>query len=325
MSELFYPLRLEPYVKEVVWGGRWLADELGRVGPKDAPLGESWEAYSDSTVTNGPLAGRKLGQLFEEYGAKLVGSSAEAYPKFPLLVKFIDARENLSIQVHPNNALAQKLENSPFGKTEFWYIIQAGPEAAICYSLNDEATSREQLGQAIQNQDIVRFLQTSPVKAGDVVFIPAGTVHALTKGIVVYELQQDSDITYRLYDWGRTGREIHIEKGLQAVNLDYRNLPITHPAPVAAEGYERTRLVECEYFISEVWQISQAANFQATAKSFVLLTNLAGAGQITSPTQDFTPQALDKGDTVLIPAGLAYTLTNRDSTNQLEIITGWLV
>jgi mannose-6-phosphate isomerase len=230
MLEL-YPLRLEPYVKEVVWGGRWLADELNRSGKPDAPLGESWEAYSESVITNGTHTGRKLGELFTQYGADFAGERAMSYPKFPLLVKFIDARQNLSVQIHPNDEQAQTLENYPFGKTEFWYIIQAEPDAAIHYSLNERARSPEILREAIANQTLTAYTQVSPVRAGDVVFIPAGTVHALTKGIVVYELQQDSDITYRLYDWGRTDRPIHIDKGLEVVNFTYKNLPITHPAP----------------------------------------------------------------------------------------------
>jgi mannose-6-phosphate isomerase len=323
MLEL-YPLRLEPYVKEVVWGGRWLADELNRSGKPDAPLGESWEAYSESVITNGTHTGRKLGELFTQYGADFAGERAMSYPKFPLLVKFIDARQNLSVQIHPNDEQAQTLENYPFGKTEFWYIIQAEPDAAIHYSLNERARSPEILREAIANQTLTAYTQVSPVRAGDVVFIPAGTVHALTKGIVVYELQQDSDITYRLYDWGRTDRPIHIDKGLEVVNFTYKNLPITHPAPVNAEGYVRTPLIECQYFASEVWEVPAAANFAAASGSFTLISGLEGTGQVL-PVGDaaFEPQTIGKGDTLLLPAGLNFALSATGGA-PLKVIAGWL-
>lgn len=324
MADL-YPLKLEPQVKEVVWGGRWLATELGRPGQPDAKLGESWEAYSGSLVTNGAWAGRKLSELFEEYGAELLGQAAMSYPKFPLLVKFIDAHDNLSVQVHPDDKLAQQLENYPFGKTEFWYVMTAEPGAEICYSLNNEATSREQLQEAISQQELLRFLKRAEVQAGDVVFIPAGTVHALTKGIVVYELQQDCDITYRLYDWGRVGRPIHIEKGLQAINLDYRNLAITHPPLVGHEGYGVARLVECPYFVSDRLEIAKEATIQATPGSFTLLSAISGSGTLRDPASAFAPQELHKGDTLLIPAGLPYTLTNTSGGEPLKVISGSLV
>lgn len=323
MNEL-YPLRLEPQVKEVVWGGRWLADELGRSGPDGARLGESWEAYSGSVVANGPLAGRKLGDLFYQYGALLVGQAAMPYPKFPLLVKFIDAHDNLSVQVHPDDALAQQLEKYPFGKTEFWYVVAAEPGAEICYGLNDAAQTREQLAEAIRQQDLLRYISKAALREGDVVYLPAGTVHALTKGIVVYELQQDSDITYRLYDWGRTGREIHIEKGLQAINFEYKNMKVQHPALVATGDYDSARLVESPYFVAELWQVQKEAELKAVADSFTLLSVLNGAGQLSSPSQEFDQEELHKGDTVLVPANFDFTLTNSDESTPLKAIGGWL-
>lgn len=323
MNEL-YPLRLEPQVKEVVWGGRWLADELGRSGPEGARLGESWEAYSGSMVANGPLAGRKLGDLFYQYGATLVGQAAMPYPKFPLLVKFIDAHDNLSVQVHPDNTLAQQLENYPFGKTEFWYIMAAEPGAEICYGLNDAAQNREQLAEAIRQQDLLKYIQKAPVQAGDVVYLPAGTVHALTKGIVVYELQQDSDITYRLYDWGRTGREIHVEKGLLSINFKYKNMMVTHPDLAAAGGYASARLVESSYFVAELWEVQKEASLKASADSFTLVSVLDGAGQLAAPAGEFDKLELNKGDTVLVPAGIDFTLTNPDEATPLKAIGGWL-
>ena len=319
-----YPLRLVPQVKEVVWGGRWLADQLGRAGSPEARLGESWEAYSGSTVSNGIWQGRTLGELFQAYGAELAGSHASAYPKFPLLVKFIDAKQNLSVQVHPDNSLASQLEDQPFGKTEFWYVLQAEPAAQIYYGLNDLATRKEQLETAIQERDLIRYLQHTPVKAGDVVYIPAGTIHALTEGIVVYELQQDSDITYRLYDWGRTDRPIHIEKGLQAVKLEHRNLTVSHPEPVAQpDGSASTLLLENQYFAAELLSVQTQTQPTVRLDSFSLVSVLDGAGSLVSPDQSFATEILAKGDTVFMPAGLNYNLVASDNT-PLKVITGWL-
>jgi mannose-6-phosphate isomerase len=315
-----YPLKLEPKLKEVVWGGRWLADVLGRQSPPEAKLGESWEAYSDSLITNGEFAGQTLGDLFNRYGAKFFGRLALNYPKFPLLVKFLDAKANLSVQVHPNDTLAQQLENYPFGKTEFWYILEAEENAAIYYSLNENATSREVLKEALAKQDLLPYLQKSPVNAGDVIFLPAGTVHALTKGIVVYELQQDSDITYRLYDWGRVGRQMHIEKGLEAINLDFRNLPVTHPELSFSEGYGSATLVECPYFKAQIFEVKNAAALPAAPDSFSLITTLDDGGTLTSPADKFEPMVLKKGDTVLVPANLDYTFEG-----SFRAICSWLV
>lgn len=318
-----YPLRLEPQVKEIVWGGDWLATKLKRACQPAAKLGESWEAYSGSVVVNGEWAGQKLSDLFGTLGAKWLGQAALHYPKFPLLVKFIDANQNLSIQVHPDDKLAARLENSPFGKTEFWYILEAEPNAAICYGLNALATDRARVAQAISEQNLLECVQQVRVQRGDVVYIPAGTVHALTKGIVAYELQQDCDITYRLYDWGRVGREIHIEKGLQAINYGAKELNIYRPNIAQKDGYTQAQLICCEYFQADLLQVQTQALLQGAVNSFTLLTMLEGNGELCALDNAFETEKLSKGDTLLIPAGLAYYLHN--SSEQLEIIRGWLV
>jgi len=312
-----YPLKFTPKLVEKVWGGHWLAEHLGRKASDEGELlGESWETFSGSTVTNGSLAGRKLGDLYQENGPALAGEIARKYPQFPLLVKFIDARENLSVQVHPNDALAQKLENYRFGKSEMWYIVQAEAGARILYGLSDKATSLDQIGAAFKSEAILPYLKSMPVQAGDIVYLPSGTVHALCEGIVVYELQQESDITYRLYDWGRQGREMHYEKGLQAINLEARNLTISHPTP-AAQG--SVTLVECPYFSCELLEISDQLERPANNQSFTLLTTLSGAGRIVSPTNSFSPETLGAGDSLLIPASLPYLLK---ADQPLRILAG---
>lgn len=326
-----YPLQLQPDVRERVWGGRWLADKLGRNGAEGANLGESWEAFSGSIIVNGEWQGQTLGQWFAQAEntnarADIVGTCAASYAQFPLLAKFLDARENLSIQVHPNDALAQQLENYPFGKTEFWYILDAVPDAHIYYGLNAPDISREELRLALANNDLLRYLNRVPVRAGDVVFMPAGTVHALTAGIVAYELQQDSDITYRLYDWGRADREIHHDKGALSIDPACANMSITRPRFRAHRTMEIASLVSCAYFHSEIWRVHDPVQASAPSESFVLLSVLSSQGRITSPKGQFPVGCLQPGTTLCLPAGLDYVLQPDYQNNSatLEVITGWM-
>ena len=323
-----YPLRLEPIIKEVVWGGRWLADTLGRPGAEGASLGESWEAFGGSRIANGAWQGQTLGDVFTEHKTEWAGPAAQDRPKFPLLAKFIDARENLSIQVHPDDDLARQLENYPYGKTEFWYVLEASPDAHIYYGLNAPDIRRENLRAALQSGDLLRYLKRVPVRAGDVVYMPAGTVHALGAGVVVYELQQDSDITYRLYDWGRTDRAIHLDKGLQSINPACADLDITRPEFSGTNGAtdaQSAALVACSFFRSEMWRVPHSLPVAAHADSFTLLTILKGAGHIASDAQEFAPVPLKLGATVCVPANLEYTLHSDESAGAgLEVITGRL-
>lgn len=318
--EKFYPLKLEPQLKEKVWGGRWLVEQLGRNAGIDARLGESWEAFSGSQITNGAWKNRTLGELYNEYGSQLAGKVAAVYPQFPLLVKFIDARENLSVQVHPDDALAQKLENYPFGKSEMWYVMAAEPEARILYSLNDKAASLDELGEALQNERIVEYVQSVAVQAGDVVYLPARTVHALCEGIVVYELQQESDITYRLYDWGRTGREIHHAKGLQAISLEQRNLQVQHPQLQTHNGYAAASLLETPFFTCELLEIKAAGSRPSQPDSFTLVSVLEGGGQVVANNNQFETEPLATGDTYFLPCNLEYTL--QATNGPLKVILG---
>lgn len=293
-------LRLAPRVKEVVWGGRWLADALGRPGVdrvEEARLGESWEAYSGSVVAEGDLAGRTLGELFETRGESLFGSAAAECPRFPLLVKFIEARQNLSIQVHPNDRLAMELEGYPYGKTEFWHVLEAAAGAEIVYGLTkgaDESSVRA----ALSGGDASVWRRV-PVRAGDVVFIPAGTVHALTEGVVVYELQQDCDITYRLFDWGRTDREIHVEKGLRCIDFGGGTPEVARPRMRDRGGYASGELAACDFFHATLFEVADSASLPARADSFTLWTCIEGACALATEGET---TSLRRGDTVLLPA-----------------------
>ena len=237
--------------------GRALADRKTWTSP--VRKGRDWAKVGKRTraalSAMASCKGQTLGEVFAREGAAFAGRAAAVYPRFPLLVKFIDAHENLSIQVHPNDDLARQLENYPYGKTEFWYVLDAAPDAHIYYGLNAPDIAREDLQAALENQDLLRYLNRVPVQAGDVVYMPAGTIHALTAGVVVYELQQDSDITYRLYDWGRTGREIHLEKGLQAIDPGAPTWKSRRPVFTEQAGNQRASLVNCGFFHSQLWRV----------------------------------------------------------------------
>jgi mannose-6-phosphate isomerase len=305
------PCRLTPRMKEVVWGGDWLVRELGRPGSPETPYGESWEAYSDSVIADGPAAGRTLGELFAEQGVRLFGAAAARFPRFPLLVKFIDAHQNLSIQVHPDDRLAQQLENYPYGKTEYWYVLAAAPDAMLIYGLDRAGVTREQLQAALRNKTLLDYCACVSVRPGDVLFIPAGTVHALTQDVVVYELQQDCDITYRLYDWGRVGREIHLEKGLECIDSSRQSMELSHPEPAGDGPVRRATLAACDLFRSDLIQATADAVIPASADSFLLLTVVEGSGALSG-------LPVRKGDTLFLPVGLAYTLNPDGSLSVIE-------
>jgi mannose-6-phosphate isomerase len=300
------PCRLMPRLKEVVWGGDWLVRELGRAGTPGTPYGESWEAYSGSVIAEGPAAGLTLGDLFAEQGERLFGRSAARFPRFPLLVKFIDAHQNLSVQVHPDDERAQRIENYPYGKTEYWYVLAAEPGAELIYGLNRADITHDDLERALRDQTLVDYCARVPVRAGDVLFIPAGTVHALTEGVVVYELQQDCDITYRLYDWGRTGREIHLEKGLACIDTARHTMQVSHPVneakqPTGDGSLQRTTLAEWDLFRSDLIHVFAETILPAAPETFLLLTVIEGEGAISD-------LPVRKGDTLFLPAHTGYTL-----------------
>ena len=217
MSQIpLYPLRFEPIYQYRLWGGRRLADLLTAPLPGDGPIGEAW-VLSDredhpSRVANGPLKGRTIGQLLEQFPEQLMGKLAERFRRFPLLLKFLDAREMLSVQVHPSDTHADLLPAGETGKTEAWVVLEAGTESRIYAGLKP-GTTADDLRRALANGTVADHLACFTPKPGDGVFIPAGTVHTLGGGVVVFEVQQNSDVTFRLYDWdhvdAKTGKPRH--------------------------------------------------------------------------------------------------------------------
>lgn len=297
MTEL-YPLRLEPTLHPRVWGGRKLATLFNKPLPDDVPYGESWELHDTSRIMNGVLAGQTLANVLERYGTELVGEGYDPAQGFPLLVKLLDASDWLSVQVHPNDEQARELEGDPRGKSEAWVILQADEGAKLVVGVQ-AGISKEAIRQAITTNTLEPLLVYAEVRAGDVLNIPANTLHAIGAGNVIYEIQQSSDVTYRFYDWGRMGldgkpRMLHIEKGIQVTALD--RLPaLTHPQGDGAI------VVQSPYFLTVQHELDNATVELRTNGQFQALTCVAG--NITL-THDETTLFLPTGATALIPACL---------------------
>lgn len=312
---MLYPLRFTPLYFEKVWGGRRLETILGRQLPADAPIGESWEVsdhpHGKSVVANGPEQGQTLHELIAKYGAALLGTrvSATDATTFPLLVKYIDADDKLSVQVHPDDAYAQEHEGE-LGKTEMWYVLHADPDSCLIVGLNDGVTA-EQFREALQHGDPSSLLYHMPVKTGDSVFIPAGRIHAIMPGLVILEIQQNSDTTYRLYDWGRVGldgkpRALHVEQAMAVSNwTDYTpNSTVEQSAEDKAIG--KKVLASCEFFVVEKYALAAPRTFTTDGSSFTILNCVAGKGTLR---WDGGSETVTFGDSLLIPAELTtYTL-----------------
>ena len=304
---MLYPLKFEPILKDKIWGGTKLKSLFNKAAETDK-LGESWELSGyendESVVTNGFLAGNTLPELIEIYMGELIGDSIfdEYGLSFPLLFKLIDANENLSIQVHPGDEVAAERHNS-YGKTEMWYVVDAEPGAELIIGFSEDC-SRDEYLDALDEGRVEDLLQKVPVKKGDVFFIPAGLVHAIGKGVVVAEIQQSSDITYRIYDYKRVDdqgneRELHTEQALDVINFNASKEPKTVYTPLMNEV---TPLVSCNYFTTNMLRFNKSiARQYAKIDSFVSYMCLEGNFVI-----DFGGEKtiVNKGDTILIPASI---------------------
>ena len=297
---MLYPLKLQSALHVKVWGGRRLATDLRKPLPTDQPYGESWELHNNALVTNGQHRGKSLMELTRQFGADLIGAGNDPAEGVPLLAKFIDAADWLSVQAHPNDAQAKALEGEPRGKTEAWLVLRAEPGARLVIGLRP-GTTRQELKSAIRGNRLDALLVFAEVSPGDVLYIPAGTVHALGPGILVYEIQQSSDTTYRLYDWGRPGldgqpRELHLDKGVQVANLGA--LPaIRRPTRRPACRWRLLPRLAPQGWTNGALKLSTEGRFQA-------LTCVEGKLQVSAPGHDAESIALRVGETALIPACL---------------------
>jgi mannose-6-phosphate isomerase len=301
-----YPLLFKPEMKERVWGGRALT-QFGFDLP-GGPTGEAWSIADHpngtSTVINGELAGKGLDVVREQYGVQWFGSKFDAQnsARFPLLIKLLDCNDDLSVQVHPNDDYS-RLPADELGKTEMWYVLDAKPGAKIIYGLKSDWT-RESLAAAIADHRIMDSMQEVTVEAGDCFYIPAGTVHALCAGVLVAEIQQNSDTTYRLYDYNRPGldgnpRELHIEDSLNVIN--YENTGASRKTTKVAAPNSWLPLVESPYFITEKAEVQGAWSQSTTPESFMILIVATGNGALHWGDQAIQ---LKGGDSLLLPASL---------------------
>ena len=304
---MLYPLKFAPILKDKIWGGTKLKTLFGKPATSDH-LGESWELSGyegdESVVTNGFLAGNNLAELLEVYMGDLVGDKVfERYGlTFPLLFKLIDANDNLSIQVHPNDETARARHNS-LGKTEMWYVVDADPGAELIIGFAHDS-SKEEYSEAVERGEVERLLQRVPVQRGDVFFIPAGLVHAIGRGVVVAEIQESSDITYRIYDYKRKDangheRELHVAQALDVINFAASRQPKT---PYEPKLNEPVTLVSCDYFTTNTLHFDrEVVRDYAPLDSFVAYMCLDGAFTIHT---DGSETPVQRGETVLVPAAI---------------------
>lgn len=273
MSEKLYPLLFEPVLKDYIWGGRNL-EKLGRRLPPDGVIAESWEiaAHKDGTtrVANGRFQGKLLTDLLTELGLDLIGRrSAWALErgKFPLLIKLLDANRPLSVQVHPQDEYALAHEGNELGKTEMWVVLYAEPEAEIILGVS-QLVDVNKFRVAINNNQLKPYLHKIPVKIGDHICVPAGSLHAIMGGLLIAEIQQNSNTTYRVYDWGRVGtdgqpRPLHIDKALDVINFEQISPSLCAPKPIASKnGVTRSLLCQTDYFVTERVELAAGATFQ---------------------------------------------------------------
>jgi len=285
-----YPFLLIPIFDERPWGVRDLRPIYTKIVKE--PIGESWLTWSDSCVANGPLAGRKLGDIASDYKRELVGTAAVFEDRFPLLVKFLFPAEKLSVQVHPDDAAAQRA-GQPYGKTECWYVLDAKSGAQVALGLKS-GVSIKNFEASIRGQHAEDLLNWMEVRTGDMLYVTAGTVHTIGGGMVLVETQQSSDITYRLYDYGRP-RELHIDEGLKAIKLDARAGKV-----VRRDGDDPRFLVRSPFFQVEKQRLTAPLDATVSLSSPHILVVLEGAAKIASAGME--PVSLARGEAVVVPA-----------------------
>lgn len=317
---MLYPIKFNPIYKEIIWGGKNISKYFSRSTPFEKTA-ESWELCERpegmSIVQNGFLAGTSLEQLIEQYGEKLLGTECvKKYGKrFPLLVKLIDANDKLSVQVHPDDEYARK-NGEENGKNELWYIIDAKPDAKLVYGLKDSVT-KETFEQAINSGTVEETLNVIPVNPSDALYIPAGTVHAILDGILIAEIQQSSNTTYRIYDWGRIGkdgkpRELHVKRALDVINFNGKTNKLNKDT-----GEPHREILKSRFFNIDEVKFDTGIKMETDGTTFTIIMNLVSPVTIKYADGE-TP--LERGDTVLIPACLGkYAIEG-----QSKVLMSWI-
>lgn len=323
-ADVTYPLLFQPILQDKIWGSSKLKQLLNKDFGDLSNCGESWELSGlpdfVSVVINGPLAGQNLQQLIDTYKGDLLGE--KVYQKygseFPLLIKFINANDDLSVQVHPNDKLARKRHNS-FGKTEMWYVMQADPGAKLNIGFN-EAMDKEKYLEALNSGKIEDVLNFEEVKPGDVLFMPAGRVHAIGKGVVVAEIQQSSNITYRIFDYNRKDskgheRELHTELAVDAIDF---TMPDSTKVNYTVKANCPVEVVQSDYFTTSVLELSDTLDrYTGDLDSFKIYMCLEGEVTIVYGDGEMK---IAKGDTILVPAALEkYRIVAASTSRLLEV------
>ncbi len=316
MSQL-YPLKFNPILKDKIWGGQKLKTLLNK--QSNLPnIGESWE-ISDvegdtSIVSNGSLAGQSLKELLETYKGDLIGEKNYKVfeNKFPLLIKFIDAKQDLSIQLHPNDELAAKRHNS-FGKTEMWYVFQADEDSNLIVGFNQDMTPEKYL-EHLENKTLTKILNFDKVQTGDTYFIEVGRVHAIGAGVMVAEIQQTSDITYRVYDWDRVDdqgneRELHNDLAIDAIDFDMPdNFRVTYDKTENTSN----EMVSCPYFTTSYLKVTELLKKENKEDSFLIYMCVEGDAEISV---NGVTESIKKGETLLLPAAIKnFEIKSKDAT-----------
>ena len=294
-----YPIKFENLYYEKIWGGRDF--ESFRNNLPEGEIGESWDVACHQNgvgiVSNGELKGKSFKDIIEDLGEKLVGKKCTG-EMFPLLVKLINSKDKLSVQVHPDDEYARVHENE-FGKTEAWYVVDAKPGASLIVGTKN--CDKEIFRKAIEDGTTEDYLNKIEVKKGDCFLINSGLVHAICEGVIIAEIQQNSDVTYRIYDYGRP-REIHVEKSLDVIRFELEAVNVSNNPLEKFEGYNKGTLCKCDYFTIEKYEIDGEVSEKSNEDKFFIFTCVDGDGIIES-NNGFI-EKVNKGDSILIPATL---------------------
>lgn len=317
-----YPIKLQPVFKEIVWGGNRLKNDYGFKSDLNN-IAEAWMLCArndgDNVVVNGEFEGKSFTELVKEH-KELLGSKGDKYEEFPLLIKFIDAKSDLSVQVHPDDEYAKKYENS-YGKTEAWYILDCDEGAQLIYGFNKELT-RDEFKKSIEDNTFLDYVNKVNVKKGDVFFIEAGTLHAIGGGILLAEVQQNCNTTYRVYDYGRLvdgkPRELHVEKALDVTDT----VPPTRSGDadgekVTLDGAISQKLCSCEFFKMSTLNVDGTYTFNVDNESFVSLLVTKGEGTVECGG---AVVEIASGDSIFVPANVGETVLK----GQFEVLVSSL-
>lgn len=323
MTVIQHFIKFKPILKEKIWGGEKLKNYLHKAS-NQKNIGESWE-ISDvkgdtSVVENGPLQGKNLQELINEFTSNLVGDKVyqQFGNSFPLLIKFIDAKEALSIQLHPDDVLAKKRHNS-FGKTEMWYVVQADSTGNLIVGFSKDVDKEDYLNH-LKKKTLTEILNVDAVKEGDLYFIPTGRVHAIGAGVLLAEIQQTSDITYRLYDWDRQDdkgnyRELHTEDALDAIDFKAQD---SYKTTYSKQINSSTEIVSCPYFTTNILPVNGTVSINHNDKdSFVIYMCVKGEVEFKS---NISSEVLAIGQTILVPASLKeFAVLSKEPAELLEV------